>query len=1248
MLNSLLKVYSTTQLLKIYAFALLCLLSINATAAIAAESCAFCPPFYCENVELANNLKEQKKRAAEQRGLPKRLSALFDALGDCQGCVETAPDWPHLIVLYDGEKMTELHGREIESYQTSRPWQAIDEYKARQDQIAGLVSEFHITLGSKPCRCCKASNAQEYKLWRESGSYRALLDDSLWNDALQTYRTTTVSYADEAAARDIPDDLEEVAPINRVTEPVPGKLEDFNTTAPIRVVQVLCPDCQSLADQYNELGRKLNKLHTHVASLNRDIAYEQAMAEYSRNSISGLNQVANTANVRQKIRDHNARLERAYQELETLGTKLNKAQSDIAQHQADLGGLLDQLINCEATQCLPHESANKIDFPEAELATAATPTELPVDKLEVYTFGGINFSFTNGASQCPYDAGTILISSNNGNPLVVSDVKIDGKLAQYVEQKVLNNNTDTPAIKSIFNCKQTKPKKPKGNVSARVTDTVTSESILIQIGGKGYVYREPKTTDNPNHIGRVGSGSSARVVEWQPLESNCEKCSKITAQYNTTMQQLFQARLAFYQLQQFREDPTYGLVTWLNDSSGASIDLDPETAEGMEVLNRFLSALEYYEAAKDQQRRIILELEQQAKYLQSVISECELQQCGRKGRTKINPIFVDGVKTSDTFQPDPATLFENYDIDWNGPYNTDCLPCNNISLQLNAIPGWLSRAHFKLLNAQMQLEYLQIIAPLAPWVAEQRFINEANESLTAAQDDIDLLSAYYDSLLSELLLCEARYCPNQEQDDGSKSALVLPDSKLKITQVYNCSGIDGDKPVMVGNNRDIGSRANFKDKAKKKALGTAAGAAKKLVGLGGGGGNKDEGPVTYKDPVKKKHKVKAKDKKPKRSITTGATFTDGGLLVSTDIDKAPGKGTFQYIWLENQNGWRLDPINHFLYQLWGEWTLNVSWTKDTYIDGEHVAHEEGAWSESWKELEFEEERIEYREGSEERTPTKQPGINKYPPIIWKGLGFNTAVSGVRGLGTLFPVTPAMLEQSPLDLFIHITEPKKDPVMTFPYRFRLSLGDDNQIETERIRQHTYDLELEEESLDVTLQLEHGPCLENHRPSSEPTTTDEQTQKTQSTFEITPENGQINSNDPIKKDNDKYALDPALTNTPIDDIKFNVENDGETTTVTLPSNQTTASPKNTFVDADNDGIDDSIDTAPNKASDSFLHEEGMTGRIIRTGGHKVTIRYIGDGKVRVQVSDDGSDKPAIIELLGVELEVAPGTSLDADWG
>ena len=65
------------------------------------------------------------------------------------------------------------------------------------------------------------------------------------------------------------------------------------------------------------------------------------------------------------------------------------------------------------------------------------------------------------------------------------------------------------------------------------------------------------------------------------------------------------------------------------------------------------------------------------------------------------------------------------------------------------------------------------------------------------------------------------------------------------------------------------------------------------------------------------------------------------------------------------------------------------------------------------------------------------------------LGFNTATSGARSVGTLFPVSPEMLANEPMNLVVHVTDPKKDPVITVPYVFELSVGDKGRVEAKLV-------------------------------------------------------------------------------------------------------------------------------------------------------------------------------------------------------
>ena len=409
--------------------------------------------------------------------------------------------------------------------------------------------------------------------------------------------------------------------------------------------------------------------------------------------------------------------------------------------------------------------------------------------------------------------------------------------------------------------------------------------------------------------------------------------------------------------------------------------------------------------------------------------------------TKLKQIKLGGVKTNTFFQPDINAVLKKYKIDWKGPYSTDCLPCKSIVDQLNALPGWVVRADMQLQRAEALLKYSELIKKANK--VSLSFLKYKHPDKT----DYSGLPAMIAKLKAELLAfkklfeklikakgeCEAKYCPDNKAEDASYLPVVGG------ILINNCPDPVADEAINVGANSEVGSSANFKEKAKNKATGLATKAITSLLGIGGGGGGKSVGPGTYKDPVKDRHKSKIKNKADKREIRLGGVFTPEGLLISTDIKKAPGKGTFQTAYLENQRGWRLMPIALYMYEIWADWKLSVSWTRDTYVDGEHVKHEQGGWTENWRELIASGQEVLYGE------------VPSAP--FWQQLGFNTAVSGARSLGTLFPVSPEMLANEPVNLVIHITDPKKDPVITVPYILELSLDNKGRVVIEEVEQTT---------------------------------------------------------------------------------------------------------------------------------------------------------------------------------------------------
>jgi len=246
--------------------------------------------------------------------------------------------------------------------------------------------------------------------------------------------------------------------------------------------------------------------------------------------------------------------------------------------------------------------------------------------------------------------------------------------------------------------------------------------------------------------------------------------------------------------------------------------------------------------------------------------------------------------------------------------------------------------------------------------------------------------------------------------------------------------------ILVGPNSEVGSGARALQKATDTAKGLLGGALGGLLGggIGGGdsfGGSGPSGPETARDPVSEGSKQSFTDPATGTSIRVGAITQGANTRVSTTIDSAPGDGTFQTIYVEDGQGRRAGPIGYWIYELWRDWSLTVSWTYDRWVNNQHVEHREGGWSESGSNL-----------LDRFKVPVWGEGEG-----LWSKLGFSNAANGAKGLGTDFPITAAQLQQNPLDLVIHITQPKLDPVTTVPFVLRMGSDADGNITFTRVEQ-----------------------------------------------------------------------------------------------------------------------------------------------------------------------------------------------------
>jgi hypothetical protein len=120
------------------------------------------------------------------------------------------------------------------------------------------------------------------------------------------------------------------------------------------------------------------------------------------------------------------------------------------------------------------------DEPEPDQPVTSTP-------LVVTTSGNPSFVHTVGSSPCPQSAGSIGVSSNNGNPLTVSNVAVGGSLSSRLNTRVSGNNSSSPSIVTDFNCSSAANGSFSGNTTATVTDQTTGESQQISVAGSGRV-----------------------------------------------------------------------------------------------------------------------------------------------------------------------------------------------------------------------------------------------------------------------------------------------------------------------------------------------------------------------------------------------------------------------------------------------------------------------------------------------------------------------------------------------------------------------------------------------------------------------------------------------------------------------------------------------------------------------------------------------------------------------------------------
>jgi hypothetical protein len=228
----------------------------------------------------------------------------------------------------------------------------------------------------------------------------------------------------------------------------------------------------------------------------------------------------------------------------------------------------------------------------------------------------------------------------------------------------------------------------------------------------------------------------------------------------------------------------------------------------------------------------------------------------------------------------------------------------------------------------------------------------------------------------------------------------------------------GRAPISIGSNGKVGSGA----RAKKKVLSTLGGLAGGLLGGGGGGGGGTGGPQLAKCRIKNSEKTVFTDPGTGISLRVGAKRTGDTVVVFADVAKSPDSGTFQGGWVETPDGGTFGPHRADICELWGEWSLTVSWTKTTYVDGQVVKRESGGYSKAGR--------------------FDLPGMvstDAAPSGLWQRLGFSNASHGARSVALQYRIPAVELAAAPMRLLIHVTRPSRNPVDTQPFELVMTEG-----------------------------------------------------------------------------------------------------------------------------------------------------------------------------------------------------------------
>ncbi|HEY7840837.1 MAG TPA: hypothetical protein VIC61_04655, partial [Gammaproteobacteria bacterium] len=314
---------------------------------------------------------------------------------------------------------------------------------------------------------------------------------------------------------------------------------------------------------------------------------------------------------------------------------------------------------------------------------------------------------------------------------------------------------------------------------------------------------------------------------------------------------------------------------------------------------------------------------------------------------------------------------------------------------------------------------------------EQAELKRLEEEAVSLQAELTRLTTARDTQLKlerdarqALADCVREKCMGGVATGGT--ALLIPGTGVVDDRKPGVCTFPAVQAIAIGPRSQFGEKT-MDQKAQDKAMGVVGDLVGGAIGGGGGlggfgksskkssGGGKQGGPDTVKDPVKNKLELISGDTRIKTGL---APDPKGGTRVSVDVKDSPAQGAVHTIHREtlDQNCQKQVqmPSDYWLYKIWLEWTLTVTWTKETYVDNQLVKRETGGWQ-------------------EKGTTMLDSGVfdasKDIPYTAWGQLGFDRPTAGPREVGATFKdAQPGMPER----YVIHVAEPRNDPVNTIPF------------------------------------------------------------------------------------------------------------------------------------------------------------------------------------------------------------------------